>query len=365
MPRKGKIKPFLLVFVFLLCTEFAFGKGVQKVVIDAGHGGKDAGTTARSRKHRHEKHITLAIANKLGKYIEENYPEIEVIYTRKKDVYLTLNQRAEIANKADADLFISIHVDAVGNKRVKGASVYVLGLHRTEDNLKVAMRENAVMLQEDDYQTKYAGFNPNDAESYVIFSLMQNQYLNNSMTMASFANKHLKSETQRRTKGIKQAGFYVLREVGMPSILVETGYITNTSDANYLCSENGQKKTAKAIFNAFKEYKDFMDKHTVDLSEKPQSEDTNNTEDTYFTVQLLFSSKDIPSDAPYFKGLSPIFKYEENKGNRYTYGRTKNYQEALKLQQEAKETLGDAYLIGFHQAEMKKASEIRDILNGK
>ncbi len=365
MLRIGKIKTLVFVFAILLSSVFVSGKGVQKVVIDAGHGGKDTGTKARNKRHKHEKHITLAIAKKLGKYIEDNCPDVEVIYTRKKDVYLTLNQRAEIANKADADLFISIHVDAVGNKSVRGASVYVLGLHRTEDNLKVAMRENAVMLQEEDYQTKYAGFNPNDAESYIIFSLMQNQYLNNSMMMASFANQHLKSETQRRTKGVKQAGFYVLREVGMPSVLVETGYITNTSDANYLCSEAGQQKTAQAIFQAFKSYKDFMEEHTADLPEKPEEKQSEKNTETYFAVQVLYSSKDLPLDAPNFKGLSPIVKHEEEGGNRYTYGQTQNYQEALKLQQEAKETLGDAYLIGFHQGEMKKAAEVRDILNGK
>lgn len=356
---------FVFLFIILIC-DFVSAKGIHKVVIDAGHGGKDSGTLARSHKHKHEKHIALAIAKKLGTYIATNYPDVKIIYTRKKDVYLTLNQRAKLANRANADLFISIHVDAVANKKVKGASVYVLGLHRSQDNLKVAMRENAVMLQEENYKTKYAGFDPNDAESYIIFSLMQNQYLNNSMTMAALVNKHLKSKTKRYTKGVKQAGFYVLREVGMPSVLIETGYITNKSDADYLCSKKGQQQTAWAIFNAFKDYKAFMESHTTDLEKKQKPQSIKNDDQAaYFTVQVLFSSKNIATDSPRFKGLSPIFKHKEAKGYRYTFGRTQDYQHALKLQQKARKSIADAYLVGFHKKKLKKVSEIKDILNVK
>ncbi|WP_165806834.1 N-acetylmuramoyl-L-alanine amidase family protein [Balneicella halophila] len=350
--------------------EFSFAQAVRKVVIDAGHGGKDSGTVARTRKHQHEKVIALAIAKKVGHYIEKNFSDVEVIYTRTKDVYLTLNQRAKVANKADADLFISIHVDAVGSRSVSGASVYVLGLHRSEDNLKVAMRENAVMLQEEDYKTKYAGFDPKDAESYIIFSLMQNQYLNNSMTMASFVDKHLKTKTKRHTKGVKQAGFYVLREVGMPSVLIETGYITNSSDADYLCSATGQDKTAYAIYNAFRDYKSFVENHTTDLGKENMSQEkvteaTIGDDDTYFTIQLAYSGKNLTENDPYFKGLSPIFKYKKGNGYRYTYGRTKSYTKALSLQQEARAKISDAYLVGFHQGELNMASVVRTILNGK
>lgn len=358
-------KVWIAFLFFLIFGQIVFAKGIRKIVIDAGHGGKDSGTVARSSHHQHEKVIALAIAKQVGHYIESNFPNVKVIYTRTKDVYLTLNQRAKIANKANADLFISIHVDAVANRKVKGASVYVLGLHRSKDNLKVAMRENAVMLQEEDYETKYAGFDPNDAESYIIFSLMQNQYLNNSMTMAGLVNKHLKTSTKRYTKGVKQAGFYVLREVGMPSVLIETGYITNKSDADFLCSKAGQNKTAFAIFNAFKDYKQFMEEHTTDLLKEEQVPQTNSTNvgNTFFTVQLAFSSKNIPTTDAYFKGLSPIYKYEEQRGNRYTLGRTQNYKEALQLLREAQKVLPDAYLIGFHNKKPTKAATVRDILN--
>lgn len=365
--RKSKI--WLALLFFCTLAEFVFAKGVHKVVIDAGHGGKDSGTVARSSRHQHEKVIALAIAKRLGRYIKSNCKDVQVIYTRTKDVYLTLNQRAKIANKANADLFISIHVDAAGSKKVKGASVYVLGLHRTKDNLKVAMRENAVMLQEEDYETKYEGFNPNDTESYIIFSLMQNQYLSNSMTMAGFVSKHLKAKTKRYSKGVKQAGFYVLREVGMPSILVETGYITNSSDANFLCSKAGQDKTALAIFNAFKEYKKFMDKHTTELTHgkvESRKEDVDiEAGETFFTVQIAFSSKNLAVTDAYFKGLSPIYRRKESKGNRYTFGRTQNYQEALRLQKKAREAISDAYLIGFHRGKRVSPKKVRDILNVK
>lgn len=363
-----KLIAWVAFLLFCIPCEMAVAKGVNKVVIDAGHGGKDPGTVARSRRHHHEKVIALAIAKRVGSYITNNCKDVEVIYTRTKDVYLTLNQRAKIANKADADLFISIHVDAVASKKVSGASVYVLGLHRSDDNLKVAMRENAVMLQEEDYKTKYAGFDPNDAESYIIFSLMQNQYLNNSMTMAGFVDKHLKTRTKRYTKGVKQAGFYVLREVAMPSVLIETGYITNNSDADFLCSKSGQDKTALAIFNAFRDYKTFVESHTSDLAAETETKQTRSAleaKDTFFTVQLAFSSKDLATDDPYFRGLYPIYKNKEQKGNRYTFSRTQNYQEALGLLEQARKVVSDAYLIGFHKGAVKKAAKVRDILNEK
>ncbi len=358
------LKILFLICFFLLPNEFILAQEIQKVIIDAGHGGKDPGTLARGRKHKNEKHIALAIAKKLGRYIEGNYPKIDVVYTRTKDVYLTLNQRAKIANKADADLFISVHVDASASKKAKGASVYVLGLHRTEDNLKVAMRENAVMLQEENYETKYAGFNPKDPESYIIFSLMQNQYLNNSMVMAGFIDKYLKINTKRKTKGVKQAGFYVLREVGMPSVLVETGYITNTSDADYLCSTKGQNKTALAIFNAFKDYKAFLESHTIDLEKKKDLEE-NKHSDTYFTVQVLFSQQDLASDSKRFRGLSPILKHKKKKGYYYTFGRTQDYKKALKMQKKARKVISDSYLIGIHNGKIERSSKVRSILSEK
>ncbi len=357
------LKILFSVLFFLVSDAIISAQEIQTVVIDAGHGGKDPGTLARKHKHKNEKHIALAIAKNLGRYIEKNYPKIKVIYTRKRDIYLTLNQRAKIANKANADLFISIHVDASASKKAKGASVYVLGLHRTEDNLKVAMRENAVMLQEENYETNYAGFDPQNPESYIIFSLMQNQYLNNSMVMAGLVDKYLKTTTKRKTKGVKQAGFYVLREVGMPSVLIETGYITNTSDADYLCSAKGQNKTALAIFNAFKDYKAFLESHTIDLKAN-KAEETKQT-NTYFTVQVLFSRQDIASNSKRFRALSPIFKHKKKKGYYYTFGRTQDYKEALKMQKKARKVIPDSYLIGIHNGKIERSSKVRSILSEK
>lgn len=357
-----KISIFIVSLLLFLPISL-LAKGLKTVVVDAGHGGKDPGTVSRNNTHYHEKVIALKIARKLGKYIENNCPDVKVIYTRTRDVYLTLNQRAKIANKANADLFISIHVDAVGNSRVRGASVYVLGLHRSEDNLKVAMRENAVMLQEEDYKTEYAGFDPTDPESYIIFSLMQNQHLDNSMLMASYINKHLKSKTKRATKGVKQAGFYVLREVSMPSVLVETGYITNSSDAKFLSTTNGQNKTALAIFNAFQDYKNRIETSTADLTKVENTTNSPTNVDVFFTIQLLYGRQGIKENTKEFKGLSPIYEVKVGNGSRYNFGKTQNYAEALKLQKQAKKFFKDAYLVGYHKGKRKRWQEIQDILN--
>lgn len=351
----------LLVIPF---DEVHAKKVLERVVIDAGHGGKDPGTLSRNRGHYNEKTIALRIALKLGKLIETNYKDVKVIYTRKKDRFISLKKRAEIANDANANLFISIHVDAVANKRVKGASVYVLGLHRSEDNLKVAMRENAVMLQEDDYKTQYAGFNPQDPESYIIFSLMQNQYLENSVMMANLVNDFLHKKTQRYTKGVKQAGFYVLREVAMPSVLIETGYITNYTDAKYLCSTFGQNKTANAIFGAFKAYKNYLENNTVSLNEKTEPDDVEDmdTMDTFYTVQLLYSQNKRDLNKPPFKNLKKIFVYKEPYAYRYVYGKTTSYEEALKLQKEARVYVQDAYIVGIHKGEKVDKKQVQSIL---
>ncbi len=365
---------YILTFWFVLMTSVVFGKDFT-VVIDAGHGGKDSGTVSRSKRHHHEKVIVLKIAKKLGSYIKKNCPDVKVLYTRTKDVYPSFKKRSSIANKANADLFISIHVDAVENApKVHGASVYVLGLHRTKDNLRVAMRENAVMLQEKDYKTKYAGFDPNDSESYIIFNLMQNQHLDNSMFFANLVNKHLKKETKRYTKGVRQAGFYVLREVGMPSVLVETGYITNNSDADYLCSKKGQSETALAIFKAFKEYKKYITEHTADLTKtkkketktkKKEKETKNKKTDNFFAVQILYSGKNLSGKSKHFKGLSPVQKIKKGKAYYYVYGQTQNYQKALELQQKARKVIPDAYLVGVQNGRIVKYSKVRKALNSK
>lgn len=225
---------------------------VNTVVIDAGHGGHDPGTKGKKYK---EKDIALSVALKVGNYIKENVPGVKVIYTRDKDVYVPLDERAEIANQNKADMFISIHVNSIPNTTTYGTETWVMGLHKSESNLEVAKRENAVILLDENYQERYEGFDPNSDESYILFSLTQNAYLESSLKMAEKVEKQFKNRVGRNSRGVKQAGFVVLYKTAMPSVLVETGFITNAKEEAYLGSEEGQNLLASGIYRAFKEYK--------------------------------------------------------------------------------------------------------------
>lgn len=225
---------------------------VSTVVIDAGHGGHDPGTSGKKYK---EKDIALSIALKVGKYIEQYVQGVKVIYTRKDDNYIALDQRADIANKNKADLFISIHVNSIPNNTTYGTETWVMGLHKSETNLEVAKRENSVILLDENYHERYEGFDPNSPESYILFSLTQDAYLESSLKMAEKIEKQFKTRVGRRSRGVKQAGFVVLYKTAMPSVLVETGFITNAKEEEYLGSEQGQDLIASGIYRAFKEYK--------------------------------------------------------------------------------------------------------------
>ena len=227
----------------------------KTIVIDAGHGGKDSGTRGKSAW---EKNIALSIALKLGGYIEKYLPDVKVIYTRKTDIFVTLDGRAKIANDANADLFVSIHVNAMpGNKsQVYGTETYVMGLHKSGDNLNVAIRENSVIKQEDNFKETYEGFDPDSDESYIIFDLYQSAFLESSMSLAQKIQEQFGNRVNRRDRGVKQAGFWVLWATTMPSVLVETGYITNAEEEAYLKSEKGQALLASGIFRAVRDYKE-------------------------------------------------------------------------------------------------------------
>ena len=223
------------------------------VVIDAGHGGHDPGALGKISK---EKTINLNVALKLGKQIKRNCPDVKVVYTRERDVFIPLDRRAEIANNAKADLFISIHTNSVANNRTaKGASTWTLGLAKSDANLEVAKRENSVILYESDYKTRYAGFNPNSAESYIIFEFMQDKYMSQSVHLASLVQKEFRHTCKRADRGVHQAGFLVLKASAMPSILVELGFISHPEEERYLNSEAGSTTLANGIFRAFLSYK--------------------------------------------------------------------------------------------------------------
>ncbi len=233
-------------------TNFHREFKVSTVVIDAGHGGHDPGTSGKKFK---EKDIALSIALKVGNYIDQNVPGVKVIYTRETDVYIALDERAEIANRNKADVFISIHVNSIPNNTTHGTESWVMGLHRSENNLEVAKRENSVILLDEDYHERYQGFDPNSAESYILFSLTQNAYLESSLRLAGKVENQFKTRVGRNSRGVKQAGFVVLYKTAMPSVLVETGFITNASEEAYIGSEKGQELIASGIYRAFKEYK--------------------------------------------------------------------------------------------------------------
>lgn len=225
------------------------------VVIDPGHGGRDVGALGRVSK---EKDINLKVALALGDLIKKNYPGIKVVYTRSKDAFVELGRRAAIANKAKADLFISIHTNstAAGRKgtTAQGTETFTLGMHRAADNLAVAKRENSVITLETNYEQTYEGFDPSSSESYIIFELMQDQYMASSVDFASMVQKQFATTAKRVNKGVHQAGFLVLREVSMPSVLIELGFINNRQEEKFLASEWGQKQLAKSIYNAFQAY---------------------------------------------------------------------------------------------------------------
>ena len=229
---------------------------IKRIVVDAGHGGKDPGTHGEISR---EKDIALKIALKFGSYVEELVDEVEVIYTRSDDRFITLKGRTEIANKNGADLFISIHCNWLSRPEIHGTETYVMGLHVSEANLNVAKRENSVILLEENYKDNYEGFDPTSSESHIIFSLYQSAYLQNSLRLATKVEEQFKKRAGRRSKGVKQAGFWVLYKTSMPSILVETGYLSNAKEEKDLNDELKQDYIASAIFRAFRDYKKELD----------------------------------------------------------------------------------------------------------
>jgi N-acetylmuramoyl-L-alanine amidase len=245
----------LLIAITLLNSSSTFVAPefkVDVVVIDAGHGGKDHGT---SGKYIKEKELALKIALKLGSYIEKNVPGVKVIYTRKDDHYLPLDERADIANKNKADLFICIHANANPNNQAFGTETYVMGLHKDENNLTVAKRENSVILLDENYEERYEGFDPNSPESYILFTLTQSAYQTSSLSFAKKVEDQFRKKVGRVSRGVKQAGFLVLWQTTMPSVLIETGFLSNSTEEKFLSTDEGQDLIASGIYRAFKEYK--------------------------------------------------------------------------------------------------------------
>ncbi len=356
---------FSLLFLSL-CMTLAIHAKDFTVVIDAGHGGKDPGAISANKK-LYEKEVTLKVALMVGENIKKNHPEVKVLYTRKTDVFVGLNDRARMANKANADLFISIHTNAAQNRTAKGAETYTLGIEeeRTERNLEIAKRENGVIFLEDNHEKTYANFNPNSPESYIIFEYMQSEFVKESIHIAQYVQEHLTIDANRHDRGVRQAGFLVLNATSMPSILVELGYISNTEDAKYLGSDTGQKRMSRCISEAFDKYYADLKKlnaaHPIAAtttqpdSQAPVEEHVKaiqeNDNHPVFKVQFLSSSKQLSQGDNAFKGLRPVEFYYDKGLYKYTYGASTNYNEIIKVKKKVNEKFKDAFIIAFIKGE--------------
>lgn len=340
---------------------------IETVVIDAGHGGKDPGAIGRKAR---EKDIALAIALKVGKLIEENVQDVKVIYTRKEDVFVELYERADIANKSKADLFISIHVNASEESSPLGTSSHVLGLHRTGEHFDVAVRENSVILLEEDYETTYQGFDPASLESYIIFSVMQNIYLKQSIEFASYVQDQFRERAMRPDRGVVQQGLLVLARTAMPGVLIETGFISNPEEEKFLVSDYGQDLIASGIYRAFKQYKARIEENSKFTVEKtvpslPETREVapanvqmkSNPNDIYFLVQIASSRNLVSAEPSAFKGYTDVTIIEQGKWYKYAVGRVMSYHEALDKCTAVKEDFPGAFVIAVRNNQIVPLNE--------
>lgn len=402
----------LLISAFISLNSYSLPLANQNnkqmvVVIDPGHGGKDPGAVNKGIR---EKDIVLGIGLKLGKYLNENFPDVKVIFTRNTDVFVPLIDRSRIANKNKADLFISIHANTIGNSSTRGTETFTLGPARSKDNEVVQQKENSVIILEDNYKETYEGFDPNSAESYIIFANYQSAYMDLSINFADEIQRQLQSRTKSINRGPKQAGFLVLRQSAMPSVLVETGFISNPSEANYLKSEEGQRTIALAILEAFRKFKTrnysdgdpvtakteavkdnkpekpvikpdtatlIADKNTksnsdtkidatkplVKTEEKtsqiastirqketevpPSPQNTSTENNTYYSIQIAASTTSVDPIPANFKGLKNVRSEKTDKYYRYYIGKESSVENLSVLLQQIRLKYAQAFIVSF------------------
>lgn len=353
---------FCLFFLLFLCS-YIYAQEDFKVVLDAGHGGKDPGNLGNNYV---EKDISLKIILEVGRQLEKER-NIKVIYTRDDDTFIELDERGKIAQKAEANLFVSVHCDAFRKKEVHGISTFVLGLHENDRNFEIAKRENSVILMEDDYETRYEGFDPNSPESVIGLTLMQEEFLDQSLFMASLLQKNFVNDHNRLDRLVKQAGFLVLRNTFMPSVYVEAGFLTNKEEGAYLNSTKGQKEIAESIFKAIKEYKKQIDENIVieEVAVEDIVVDDKGSDRVFegvkFKVQIASSSKKVELKSYNFKGIKGIDRSKIGNHYKYYYGNSSNYDEILKYRKEAKERgYPSAFIVAFKNEER---IPIADLIN--
>lgn len=382
---KNFLLKYLLVFLTaLLCLDASAANERRfKLVIDAGHGGRDAGAVGAFSK---EKDINLKVALAFGRLVETRCPDVKVIYTRKTDVFIPLQKRAAIANKNKADLFISIHTNAVPKGRLAyGTETYTLGMARAAANLEVAKRENSVITYEDNYKLTYEGFDPDKAESYIIFEFMQDRYMKQSVELASLIQKQYK-QCGRRDKGVHQAGFLVLRQTSMPAVLTELGFISTPEEERYLNTDKGVNELALSLFNGFVAYRQKHDTPAALLSSavtppaevkpvptqpaaaaappaSPQASSTppanngdaagadptpqSDSKKPIFKVQLFVCNNELKAGDARFKGLKNVECYKEGGMIKYTYGASNSYKEIRTLQRSIADKFPQTFIVAF------------------
>ena len=389
-----KVTLIWALMCMLVMTAFAANKRFT-LVIDPGHGGHDAGALGAISK---EKNINLAVALRFGKYVEQNLPEVRVIYTRKTDVFIPLSERANIANRANADLFISVHTNALpAGKVARGFETYTLGMHRAKDNLDVAMRENSVISMEKDYQQRYQGFDPRSSESYIIFEFIQGKNMERSVELARMIQRGVCDGANRPDKGVHQAGFLVLRETSMPGCLIELGFITTPDEERLLNNDSRVDDIARGIYEAFAKYKNKYDRSVSVPYRAKDSEDVNlpkivpdqepapktrvvtrgkqpkREEATpeqpkrdvkkqepkkevkkaevadapVFKLQIFVGSRNLRKGDAHFKGETDYDSFQEGNLVKYTLGASTNYNEIYRLRKEKLDKFPEAFIIAF------------------
>ena len=357
----------IATLVLTICLGFGTADAQKKqsykhtVVLDAGHGGHDTGAIGKKGK---EKDVVLSIALKVGDYLKKNSPDTRVIFTRDADFFVPLDERAAIANKNNADLFVSVHANSNKNTKPFGTETFAMGLHKSQGNLEVAQKENSVIVMEQDYNTKYEGFDPSSAESYIIFSLMQNVYLDKSLKLASMVQDEFREKAKRADRGVKQAGFLVLWHTKMPSILIETGFISNEEEEKYLMSESGQDYLASAIFRAIRDYLASLDAEEQEVKKVTTAaqDDTEAAQSALcYRLQVATTSAPVANPIEKFPGKPDVFEYKDGNKYKYMIGRFATLDEASAYKKTISAEYPDAFIVPFNNGKKISMSDAKKL----